>query len=89
MKLAIGILLIVVALYFLVGTVRMWPLGTYGRRYLWPSTRTDRVTGLITVAAACGTGIALICGASWWWLLVAVGAVLVWSVILGRFIKKW
>lgn len=87
MKLAIGIILIVVALYFLVGTVRMWPPGTYRPRYLHPSTRTDIVSGLLIVAATCGSGIALISAASWWWLLMAAAAIFCWATILGM-VKK-
>ena len=71
MKLAIGIILLLVALWFLYGTIRMWPPGTHRARMLWPSTRADIVRGVFLVVATCGTGVALIRGASWWWLLIA------------------
>jgi len=83
MKLAIGIILLLVALWFLYGTIRMWPPGRYRRRMLWPSTRADIVRGVFLVAADCVTGVALIRGASWWWLLVAVIAVVAWVTIEG------
>jgi len=81
MKLAIGIILLLVALWFLYGTIRMWPPGRYRSRMLWPSTRADIVRGVFLVVATCATGAALIRGASWWWLLVAGIAVVVWVVI--------
>lgn len=59
----------------------MWPPGSYRPRMLWPSTRADIVRGAFLVAANCVTGIALIRGASWWWLLVAVIAIVAWALI--------
>lgn len=84
MKLAIGIILLLVALWFLYGTIRMWPPGSRHPRMLWPSTRADIVRGVFLVVATCGTGIALVRGASWWWLLVAGIAVVVWAMAEGR-----
>lgn len=83
MKLAIGIILLLVALWFLYGTIRMWPPGRQHPRMLWPSTRADIVRGVLLVVAACGTGVALIRGSSWWWLLVVVIAVVVGAMIEG------
>lgn len=83
MKLAIGIILILVASWFLYGTIRMWPPGRHRPRMLWPSTRADIVRGVFLVIATCVTGVALIRGASWWWLLVAGISVFVWSVVEG------
>ena len=83
MKLAIGIILLLVALWFLYGTIRMWPPGSYRPRMLWPSTRADIVRGVFLVAATCGTGVSLISGASWWWLLVAGIAIVVWAITEG------
>ena len=83
MKLAIGIILLLVALWFLYGTIRMWPPGRERPRMLWPSTKADIVRGVLLVVATCGTGVALIRGASWWWLLLAVIAVVVWAMIEG------
>jgi len=83
MKLAIGIILLLVALWFLYGTIRMWPLGRYRPRMLWPSTRADIVRGVFLIVATCGTGVALIRGASWWWLLVAGIAIAIWAMIEG------
>jgi len=88
MKLAIGIILLLVALWFLYGTIRMWPPGRYRPRMLWPSTRADIVRGVFLVVATCGTGVALIRGASWWWLLVAGIAIVVWAMIEGVLRKR-
>ncbi|MFO7773527.1 MAG: hypothetical protein R6V59_06295 [Dehalococcoidia bacterium] len=81
MKLAIGIILLLVALWFLYGTIRMWPPGRYGPRMLWPSTRGDIVRGVFLVVANCVTGVALIRGASWWWLLIAIISVVAWALV--------
>ena len=89
MKLAIGIILLLVALWFLYGTIRMWPPDRYRPRMLWPSTRADIVSGVFLVVATCGTGVALIRGASWWWLLVAGIAVVVWAMAEGRLRRGW
>jgi hypothetical protein len=88
MKLAIGIILLLVALWFLYGTIRMWPPGRYRPRMLWPSTRADIVRGVFLVVATCWTGVALIRGASWWWLLVAGIAIVVWAVIEGMLRRR-
>jgi len=83
MKLAIGIILLLVASWFLYGTIRMWPPGRYRPRMLWPSTRADIVRGVFLTVATCGTGVTLIRGASWLWLLVTGIAVMVWAMIEG------
>ena len=83
MKLAVGIVLLIVASWLLYGTTRMLPPGRYQPRMLWPSTRADIVRGMFLAVATCGTGVALIRGASWWWLLVAVTAIVAWSMIEG------
>jgi hypothetical protein len=83
MKLAIGIILLLVALWFLYGTIRMLPPGRNRPRMLWPSTRADILRGVFLVVATCGTGVALIRGASWWWLLVAVIAAVAWAMVEG------
>ena len=88
MKLAIAIILLLVSLWFLYGTIRMWPPGSYRSRMLWPSTTADIVRGVFLVAATCGTGVALIRGASWWWLLVAGTAIVVWAMIEGVLRKR-
>ena len=84
MKLAIGIILLLVALWFLYGTIRMWPPDRRRPRMLWPSTRADIVRGVFLVVANCVTGVALIRGASWWWLLIAGIAVVAWVTAEGR-----
>jgi hypothetical protein len=83
MKLAIGIILLLLALLFLYGTIRMLPPGRKRPRMLWPGTRADIVRGMFLVVATCGTGVALVRGASWWWLPVAVIAVVAWAMIEG------
>jgi hypothetical protein len=89
MKVAIGIILLLVALWSLYGTIRMWPPGRDRPGMLWPSTRADIVRGVFLVIAACGTGVALIRGASWWWLLVAGIAVVVWVMAEHRLRRGW
>jgi len=59
----------------------MWPPGRYRPRMFWPSTKADIVRGVFLVVANCGTGVALIRGASWWWLLVAVISIVLWALI--------
>jgi hypothetical protein len=81
MKLAIGIISIIAGLWFLYGTIRMWPPGDYPRLMTGPSTKTDIARGVVMFIAAFVTGIALITGASWWWLLVAVATVILWAAI--------
>ena len=88
MKLAIGIILLLVALWFLYGTIRMWPPGRHRPMMLWPSTRADIVRGVFLVVATCGTGVTLIRGASWWWLLVAVIAIFIWAVTEGALRRR-
>ena len=88
MKLAIGIILLLVALWFLYGTIRMWPPGTQRRMMLWPSTRADIVRGVFLVVANCWTGVALIREGSWWWLLVVGLAVFVWAVFEGMLRRR-
>lgn len=83
MKLAIGIILLLVALWFSHGTTRMWPPGRYRPTMLWPSTKADILRGVLLVGVTCGAGVALIRGASWWWLLIAGIAVVVWAIIEG------
>ena len=87
MKLAIGIVLLLAALWLLYGTIRLWPPGSYRPRMLHPSTSVDIVTGLLLVSATCVTGIALISGASWWWLLLGGAAIVSWLIIAGRLQK--
>lgn len=84
MKLAIGILLLFKALWLLYGTIRMWPPGRHRPGMLWPSTRADIVRGVFLIVATCGPGVALIRGASWWWLLVAGIAFVIWVMAEGR-----
>lgn len=89
MKLAIGIILLIKASWFLYETIRIWRPGSRRRMMLWPSTRADPSTravivrGVFLVVASCWTGVALIRGASWWWLLVVGLAVLVWVTFEG------
>lgn len=62
----------------------MCPAGTRRGRMLWPSTRGDIVRGVFLVVATCGTGVALMRGDSWWWLLVAGIGIFVWATVEGR-----
>jgi len=62
MRLAAGIFVLIGALWFLYGTVRLWPPGTYRRRFLFPSTWGHIILALILTAACAGVGIFLIWG---------------------------
>ncbi len=70
MKLAIGILLVLIGLYFIGVTIRM-----VQRRLHWVSIGL----GVVAVLVPCGVGIALALGASWWSLLI--GAVIYFGAL--------
>lgn len=84
MKLAIGIILLLAGLWFLYGTIRMCPPGTRRGKMLWPSTRGDIVRRVFLVLASVGPGVALITGASWWWLFLAVAVLCLWAEVENR-----
>ena len=86
MRLVFGILLLIIGLWFLGGAIRAWPPGTHRGVYLHPSKAGDFVTAFLLVATAWGTGIPLICGASWWWLVLVCGisVTILWSLIVSR-----
>jgi len=77
MKLAIGILLVLVGLFWLGSTARGWRV-----YHAW----WDIVNGALLVASFCGVGIALILGMSWWSLLIGAVTCFVVSFIFNRFI---
>ena len=81
MTLAVGIISIIVALFFLYRTVRLWPPGTYRSQSTRPSTKTDIAAGLFLVAALVVTGVAIISGGSLWWLFVGIGGGLLWAIV--------
>jgi hypothetical protein len=93
MKLAIGIISLLVAFWFLGGVIRSWPPGTYRPKMLHPSTIGDLLFGVLLAVTSAATGIALILGASWWWLLVGAIVVILGAVSLGRLqereTKRW
>ena len=82
--LVIGIISIISALFFLYRTIRLWPPGTYRGRMLHPSTGAEIVAGCLLVATTSVTGIALISGASLWWVLVGAVGILFWAIITAR-----
>ncbi len=69
LKTIVGILSIIIGLWLLGTTIRFFPIGTYRRGYWHPSTWNDVCIGVLNVVILCGVGIALVLGASWWWIL--------------------
>mgnify|MGYP001065133506 CR=1 FL=1 len=84
MTLVLGIISIIVALFFLYRTVRLWPPGVYRPYMTRPSTVAEVIAGLILVAAASATGVILISGGTWLWVFLVVGGGLVWALITAQ-----
>ena len=84
LNLAIGIISIIVALFFLYRTIRLWPPGTYRPRMTHPSTVAEIIGGLILVAATSVTGVVLISGDSLLWLFLVLAGGLLWALITAR-----
>ena len=90
MKLAIGILLLIVGLWFLGGTIR-------GRKARFTSvgasrahTRGDFVTGSLLTILFVGTGMCLIFGIAWWGIFLISGiAVNVTWLVLYSIYSRW
>lgn len=90
MKLAIGILLLIVGLWFLGGTIR-------GRRVRFTSVgasrapaRGDFVTGSLLAILFVGTGMCLIFGIAWWGIFLLSGiAVNVTWLVLYSIYSRW
>ena len=90
MKLAIGILLLIVGLWFLGGTIRgrktrFTPVGA-SRAH----TRGDFVTGPLLTILFVGTGMCLIFGIAWWWIFVvsSIAVTAIWLLLYSRWIEK-
>lgn len=86
MGMVFGTLLFGIGLWFLVGQIRAWPPGTYRSTYLHPSKPGDFVMAFLAITTAWGTGIALILGATWWWLFLisGIGVIILLAIIVGR-----
>ena len=90
MKLAIGILLLIVGLWFLGGTIRgrktrFTPVGA-SRAH----TRGDFVTGPLLTILFVGTGMCLIFGIAWWGIFLLSGiAVNVTWLVLYSIYSRW
>jgi len=90
MKLAIGIVLLIVGLWFLGGTIRgrrirVTPVGA-SRAH----PRGDFVTGALLTILFVGMGMCLILGIAWWWIFVVSGiAVTVIWLVLYSIYSKW
>ena len=80
MNYVIGVIAVVVALYFLYRTVKLRPPGTYRSQMSRPSSRADIAAGLIVVVAMSVSGVIILTGASLVWLLVGVGGGLLWAL---------
>jgi len=93
MKLAIGIVLLIVGLWFLGGTIRgrrirVTPVGA-SRAH----SRGDFVTGALLTILFVGMGMCLIFGIAWWgiFLISIIAVTVIWLVlysIYGRLVEK-
>jgi predicted small integral membrane protein len=90
MKLAIGIVLLIVGLWFLWGTIRgKKPRVTFmgaSRAH----TRGDFVTGSLLTILFVGMGMCFIFGIAWWWIFVvsSIVATAIWLLLYSRWIEK-
>ena len=84
MKVALAIVSLIVGLYFLGSTVRMFPLGTVRPLFVRPTTVVDVVNGALTVLLFVITGVMLLLDASWWFLLVNPAIYLVVGAVFNR-----
>jgi hypothetical protein len=90
MKLAIGILLLIVGLWFLGGTIRgrrvRFTPGGASRAHTWG----DFVTGSLLTILFVGTGMCLIFGIAWWGIFLISGlAVTVTWLVLFSIYSRW
>lgn len=90
MKLVIGILLLIVGLWFLGGTIhgrkaRFTPVGA-SRAH----TRGDFVTGPLLTILFVGTGMCLIFGIAWWgrFLIFGIAVTVTWLVLYSIY-SRW
>ena len=90
MKLVIGILLLIVGLWFLWGTIRgkkprVSFVGVSRAHY-----RGDYVTGSLLTILFVGTGMCLIFGIAWWWIFLvsSIAVTAIWLMLYSRWIEK-
>ena len=88
MKVAIGIILVIIGFWFIAVTIRACPPGTNRRLFARPSTWFDIANGIILVFLFCGVGIALVLGASWWSLLIGAVIGFLLIAIFNAFVAK-
>ena len=90
MKLAIGIVLLIVGLWFLGGTIR----GRKPRVTFMGASRAhtpgDFVTGSLVTILFVGTGMCLIFGIAWWWifLISSIAVTAIWLMLYSRGLEK-
>jgi len=89
MKLAFGIFLIIIGLWFLGETIR----GRKPRFMLWGVSRLHIggfVTGSLLTTLFMGTGTCLILGVVWWWIFLVSGIAVTytWLAFYSRWIEK-
>ena len=80
MNLTVGIISVLIALYFIYRTVMLWPPGRYRPRMTRPSTRSDIAAGLFVVITMLFSGIAILSGLSVVWALVGVAGGILWAL---------
>ena len=84
MKLAVGIIAILWSFWLLYSWVRLYlPMKYDSFRSLKSiSAVHDIIFGLSMVAAVCATGVALVLGNSWAWLVLGITAMVAWMAII-------
>ena len=80
MNLPVGIISVLIALYFVYRTVMLWPPGRYRPRMTRPSTRSVIAAGLFVVITMLFSGIMLLSGLSVVWALVGVAGGILWAL---------
>jgi len=84
MKLVVGIIIILWSLWLLYSWVRSWlPAKSDSfRSLIHLRAIADIIFGLLLVTAVCVTGVALVSGGSWVWLILGITATLAWIAII-------
>ena len=91
MRIAFGIILTLVGLWFLWGTIRgRKPRVTLGGIVTRAHTPGDILSGIFLTLTFGGTGVSLIAGMSWWWIVLVsgIGASWGWGAFYGKWLEK-
>jgi len=90
MKLATGIVLIIVGVWFLWGTIRGRKPRVIFMGVSRAHTPGDFVTGSLLTILFVGTGMCLIFEMAWWWIFAVSSIVVtvIWLMLYSRWIEK-